>query len=114
VRAPGAAAADHDDTVVPSHSYKFVAALQHVLAGYSNSPQRNPLILRIAHNTGHGAGAHFAAWALAALPVWVELRVLHACAASSRAIAPHGHAPDHTPLSVHHVAYVALVLLLFG
>jgi len=61
VRAPGAAAADHDDTVVPSHSYKFVAALQHVLAGYPNSPQRNPLILRIAHNAGHGAGAQFAA-----------------------------------------------------
>jgi len=43
--------------VVPLHSYKFLATLQHVLAGYPGSPQRNPLILRVDVNAGHGGGA---------------------------------------------------------
>ncbi|KAK9846257.1 hypothetical protein WJX81_000149 [Elliptochloris bilobata] len=46
----------HDDRVVPSHSYKFIAMLQHALAGYPGSPQRNPLILRVERNAGHGTG----------------------------------------------------------
>jgi prolyl oligopeptidase len=40
--------ADHDDTVVPSHSYKFAAALQEV--------QRcnRPILLRISRDASHG------------------------------------------------------------
>ena len=49
-------AADHDDRVVPLHSYKMIAMLQHTLAGYPDSPQRNPLLLRVDHNAGHGGG----------------------------------------------------------
>lgn len=40
--------ADHDDRVVPSHSYKFAAALQHVQAC------ANPILIRVARNTSHG------------------------------------------------------------
>ncbi|KAL3130653.1 hypothetical protein ABBQ38_008044 [Trebouxia sp. C0009 RCD-2024] len=47
---------DHDDRVVPLHSHKLTATLQHVLAGYEGSPQRNPLITRIDVRAGHGAG----------------------------------------------------------
>lgn len=45
--------------MVPLHSYKFAATLQHVLAGYPDSPQRNPLLLRVDHNAGHGGGERF-------------------------------------------------------
>lgn len=41
---------DHDDRVVPAHSYKFAAALQQC----SKNP--HPLLLRVDVNTGHGAG----------------------------------------------------------
>lgn len=47
---------DHDDRVPPLHSYKLAATLQHVLAGNSSSPQRNPLLLRVETRAGHGAG----------------------------------------------------------
>jgi len=42
--------ADHDDRVVPSHSFKFGAALQ--AAAYPT----NPVLLRIDKGAGHGAG----------------------------------------------------------
>jgi prolyl oligopeptidase len=42
--------ADHDDRVVPSHSFKFAAALQKAQAGQS------PVIIRIETRAGHGAG----------------------------------------------------------
>ena len=42
--------------MVPLHSYKMIATLQHTLAGYPDSPQRNPLLLRVDHNAGHGGG----------------------------------------------------------
>jgi len=42
--------ADHDDRVVPAHSFKFGAKLQEVHKG------KNPVILRIAVDAGHGAG----------------------------------------------------------
>lgn len=41
---------DHDDRVVPLHSYKFAAALQEAQTG------PNPIVLRVHYNTGHGAG----------------------------------------------------------
>ena len=42
--------ADHDDRVVPAHSFKFAAALQHAHAG------DNPVLIRIDTKAGHGAG----------------------------------------------------------
>ena len=41
---------DHDDRVVPAHSFKFAAALQHSQAG------PNPTLIRIETRAGHGAG----------------------------------------------------------
>ena len=43
--------ADHDDRVVPAHSFKYAAMLQ-AKAGKSS---RNPLLIRIDTNSGHGA-----------------------------------------------------------
>lgn len=42
--------ADHDDRVVPAHSFKFAAELQQKDAG------TNPQLIRIETNAGHGAG----------------------------------------------------------
>ncbi|RJF72444.1 S9 family peptidase [Deinococcus cavernae] len=57
---------DHDDRVVPAHSYKFMSELQRVQRASpglspSHSPghqhnQHRPTIIRIQVNTGHGAG----------------------------------------------------------
>jgi len=41
---------DHDDRVVPSHSYKFASALQRDQAG------DKPIVIRIETRAGHGAG----------------------------------------------------------
>lgn len=46
--------ADHDDRVVPLHSFKAIAALQ---STYANLPeQKNPILLRVESKAGHGAG----------------------------------------------------------
>ena len=42
--------ADHDDRVVPAHSFKFAATLQ------ANGKGANPLLIRIDKKAGHGAG----------------------------------------------------------
>lgn len=43
--------------VVPLHSHKLTAALQHELvSGRTDSAQTNPLITRIDVRAGHGAG----------------------------------------------------------
>ena len=49
--------ADHDDRVVPWHSYKFAAALQH------DQSCSNPVLIRIETRAGHGAGK----------PVWMQI-----------------------------------------
>lgn len=41
---------DHDDRVVPAHSFKFAAELQEKQTG------PNPVLIRIETNAGHGAG----------------------------------------------------------
>jgi prolyl oligopeptidase len=41
---------DHDDRVVPAHSFKFAAELQDKQSG------ENPTLIRIETNAGHGAG----------------------------------------------------------
>jgi prolyl oligopeptidase len=41
---------DHDDRVVPAHSFKFAATLQ------ENHSGTNPVLIRIETNAGHGAG----------------------------------------------------------
>jgi len=42
--------ADHDDRVVPAHSFKFAARLQECNVG------EQPAIIRIQESAGHGAG----------------------------------------------------------
>ena len=41
---------DHDDRVVPAHSFKFAATLQ------KNNTSKNPTLIRIDVNAGHGSG----------------------------------------------------------
>ncbi|MEN9865015.1 MAG: hypothetical protein RL748_605, partial [Pseudomonadota bacterium] len=45
--------ADHDDRVVPAHSFKFAAAAQAVQAGHGAAA---PVLIRIESKAGHGAG----------------------------------------------------------
>ena len=42
--------ADHDDRVVPAHSFKFAAAIQEAQGG------TDPVLIRIETQAGHGAG----------------------------------------------------------
>jgi prolyl oligopeptidase len=50
--------ADHDDRVVPWHSFKFTAALQ-----YAQNDCANPVLVRIETRAGHGAGK----------PTWMQI-----------------------------------------
>jgi len=42
--------ADHDDRVVPAHSFKYTAALQEAYSGPA------PILIRIQTKAGHGSG----------------------------------------------------------
>jgi len=42
--------ADHDDRVVPAHSFKFISTLQEHQTG------KDPVLIRVETNAGHGAG----------------------------------------------------------
>lgn len=42
---------DHDDRVVPLHSFKHIATLQH-----ARPDNKQPLLMRVAIKAGHGAG----------------------------------------------------------
>jgi prolyl oligopeptidase len=42
--------ADHDDRVVPAHSFKFAATLQ------ADNASDNPMLIRIDTKAGHGGG----------------------------------------------------------
>ena len=48
---------DHDDRVVPWHSYKFAAQLQ------ADQGCDNPVLLRVETRAGHGAGT----------PTWMQI-----------------------------------------
>jgi len=62
---------DHDDRVMPGHSYKFAAALQHAQGGDA------PVLLRVDVDTGHGAGKPTSKQIAAAADTWAFLcRVL--------------------------------------
>ncbi|MCF6402731.1 prolyl oligopeptidase family serine peptidase [Chitinophaga filiformis] len=56
--------ADHDDRVVPAHSFKFAAALQAANAG------TNPTLIRIETQAGHGAGKPTSKMIEEAADVW--------------------------------------------
>lgn len=56
--------ADHDDRVVPAHSFKFAAELQHCHAG------DNPVLIRIESKAGHGAGTPTSKQIEQAADVW--------------------------------------------
>ncbi|KJA14253.1 hypothetical protein HYPSUDRAFT_150630 [Hypholoma sublateritium FD-334 SS-4] len=69
--------ADHDDRVVPMHSFKYAAELQH-----SHAQNPHPLLLRVEKMAGHGAGKstqqkikeHADKWGFAAQSLGLEWR----------------------------------------
>ena len=51
--------ADHDDRVVPAHSFKFIAELQYKLG---KQLPNTPLLIRIDADSGHGSGKPVTKW----------------------------------------------------
>ena len=56
--------ADHDDRVVPAHSFKYIARLQ------EKGAPTNPYLIRVAVKAGHGAGKSTAQQIEEATDVW--------------------------------------------
>ncbi|TLX75023.1 S9 family peptidase [Labilibacter sediminis] len=56
--------ADHDDRVVPAHSFKYIAELQSKYKG------ENPVLIRIESKAGHGAGKPTAKQIEEAADIW--------------------------------------------
>ena len=71
---------DHDDRVVPAHSFKFAAALQEANSG------QHPALIRIETNAGHGAGLPTSKAIDAAADVWSF--VLYNTGAGFREVTP--------------------------
>jgi len=59
---------DHDDRVVPAHSYKFTAALQEAQGGQA------PILARIAKDAGHGGGASMSSYYDEIADMWAFLK----------------------------------------
>jgi prolyl oligopeptidase len=59
--------ADHDDRVVPGHSFKFIAALQAAQAGQA------PTLIRIQTEAGHGQGKPTAVLIEETADIWAFL-----------------------------------------
>ena len=74
---------DHDDRVVPAHSFKFTAALQRAQAGDA------PVLARIETAAGHGPG-------MAAAAVAAETADLLAFAAAHTGLVPARPGRNHT------------------
>lgn len=49
--------ADHDDRVVPAHSFKFAARLQ-----MAQAAANSPIVLKVTSNAGHGMGKPIEKW----------------------------------------------------
>ncbi len=56
--------ADHDDRVVPAHSFKFAATLQEMHTG------SNPVLIRIESKAGHGGGTPMKKWIEQYADIW--------------------------------------------
>ncbi len=69
--------ADHDDRVVPAHSFKFAAALQAAHGG------DNPVLIRIETKAGHGAGKPTAKVIEEAADKWAFVRAALGCVCPS-------------------------------
>ena len=59
--------ADHDDRVVPAHSFKYTATLQ------DKAKSDNPLLVRIESNAGHGAGTPISKYIDQKADVWAYM-----------------------------------------
>ncbi len=90
--------ADHDDRVVPAHSFKFAAALQAAQSGDA------PVLIRVETRAGHGAGTPTAKLIEEQADRWAFLvRALGFTPWAGEPRAPMGHLPGPDPVGSHQV-----------